>query len=118
MVRHSIQTMLSVGYYRNIYTPPDNSGSFIQDYTKDGLLLQTLHLGTGRRVFYKYTKQTRLSEVLYDTTQVTFTYEESSGVIKTIHLIHEGFVCTIRYRQTGMQYNKYSLIEIILCCKM
>ncbi|XP_040179861.1 teneurin-1 isoform X2 [Rana temporaria] len=101
MVRHSLQTMLSVGYYRNIYTPPDNSGSFIQDYTGDGRLLQTLHLGTGRRVFYKYTKQTRLSEILYDTTQVTFTYEESSGVIKTIHLIHEGFVCTIRYRQTG-----------------
>lgn len=101
MVRHSLQTMLSVGYYRNIYTPPDNSGSFIQDYSGDGRLLQTLHLGTGRRVFYKYTKQTRLSEILYDTTQVTFTYEESSGVIKTIHLIHEGFVCTIRYRQTG-----------------
>ncbi|KAM5146383.1 teneurin-1 isoform 2-T2 [Mantella aurantiaca] len=101
MVRHSLQTMLSVGYYRNIYTPPDNSGSFIQDYTGDGRLLQTLHLGTGRRVFYKYTKQTRVSEILYDTTQITFTYEESSGVIKTIHLIHEGFVCTIRYRQTG-----------------
>ncbi|XP_077334858.1 teneurin-1 isoform X5 [Lithobates pipiens] len=101
MVRHSLQTMLSVGYYRNIYTPPDNSGSFIQDYSGDGRLLHTLHLGTGRRVFYKYTKQTRLSEILYDTTQVTFTYEDSSGVIKTIHLIHEGFVCTIRYRQTG-----------------
>nr|XP_055125078.1 teneurin-1 isoform X3 [Symphalangus syndactylus] len=101
MVRHSLQTMLSVGYYRNIYTPPDGGTSFIQDYSRDGRLLQTLHLGTGRRVLYKYTKQARLSEVLYDTTQVTFTYEESSGVIKTIHLMHDGFICTIRYRQTG-----------------
>uniref|UniRef100_A0A2I3GT08 Teneurin-1 n=1 Tax=Nomascus leucogenys TaxID=61853 RepID=A0A2I3GT08_NOMLE len=101
MVRHSLQTMLSVGYYRNIYTPPDSSTSFIQDYSRDGRLLQTLHLGTGRRVLYKYTKQARLSEVLYDTTQVTLTYEESSGVIKTIHLMHDGFICTIRYRQTG-----------------
>ncbi|XP_036595867.1 teneurin-1 isoform X5 [Trichosurus vulpecula] len=101
MVRHSLQTMLSVGYYRNIYTPPDSSTSFIQDFTKDGRLLQTLYLGTGRRVLYKYTKQSRLSEILYDTTQVTFTYEESSGVIKTIHLMHDGFICTIRYRQTG-----------------
>lgn len=102
MVRHSLQTMLSVGYYRNIYTPPDSSTSFIQDYSRDGRLLQTLHLGTGRRVLYKYTKQARLSEILYDTTQVTLTYEESSGVIKTIHLMHDGFICTIRYRQTGL----------------
>ncbi|XP_039094752.1 teneurin-1 isoform X3 [Hyaena hyaena] len=101
MVRHSLQTMLSVGYYRNIYTPPDSSTSFLQDYSRDGRLLQTLHLGTGRRVLYKYTKQARLSEILYDTTQVTLTYEESSGVIKTIHLMHDGFICTIRYRQTG-----------------
>ncbi|XP_029785859.1 teneurin-1 isoform X2 [Suricata suricatta] len=101
MVRHSLHTMLSVGYYRNIYTPPDSGTSFIQDYSRDGRLLQTLHLGTGRRVLYKYTKQARLSEILYDTTQVTLTYEESSGVIKTIHLMHDGFICTIRYRQTG-----------------
>ncbi|KAB0396590.1 hypothetical protein E2I00_015975 [Balaenoptera physalus] len=102
MVRHSLQTMLSVGYYRNIYSPPDSSTSFIQDYSRDGRLLQTLQLGTGRRVLYKYTKQARLSEILYDTTQVTLTYEESSGVIKTIHLMHDGFICTIRYRQTGL----------------
>ncbi|XP_074924934.1 teneurin-1 isoform X5 [Chelonoidis abingdonii] len=101
MVRHSLQTMLSVGYYRNIYTPPDSTASFIQDFTGDGRLLQILYPGTGRRVLYKYTRQSRLSEILYDTTQVTFTYEESSGVIKTIHLMHDGFICTIRYRQTG-----------------
>ncbi|XP_075394371.1 teneurin-1 isoform X3 [Tenrec ecaudatus] len=101
MVRHSLQTMLSVGYYRNIYTPPDSSTAFIQDYSRDGRRLQSLNLGTGRRVLYRYTKQARLSEILYDTTQVTLTYEESSGVIKTIHLMHDGFICTIRYRQTG-----------------
>lgn len=102
MVRHALQTMLSVGYYRNIYTPPDSHAAFIQDVARDGRLLQTLYPGTGRRVLYKYTKQSRLSEILYDTTQVTFTYEESSGVIKTIHLMHDGFICTIRYRQTGL----------------
>ncbi|NXK66126.1 TEN1 protein, partial [Sylvietta virens] len=101
MVRHALQTTLSVGYYRNIYTPPDSGAAVVQDLARDGRLLQTLYPGTGRRVLYKYTKQSRLSEILYDTTQVTFTYEESSGVIKTIHLMHDGFICTIRYRQTG-----------------
>lgn len=104
MVRHSLQSMLSVGYYRNIYSPPDSKASVIQDFARDGRLLQMLYLGTGRRVLYKYTKQARLSEIIYDTTLVTFTYDDSSGMIKTIHLMHEGFVCTIRYRQTG-QYS-------------
>ncbi|KAJ8338305.1 hypothetical protein SKAU_G00372710, partial [Synaphobranchus kaupii] len=71
------------------------------DFTRDGRLLQTLYLGTGRRAIYKYTKQSRLAEILYDTTLVTFTYDDASGVVKTIHLMHEGFICTIRYRQTG-----------------
>lgn len=102
MVRHSLQSMLSVGYYRNTYSPPDSSGaSVIQDYSHDGRLLQTLYLGTGRRILYHYTRQSRLAEILYDTTLVTYTYEEASGGVKTIHLMNQGFMCTIRYRQTG-----------------
>ncbi|XP_062341689.1 teneurin-1 isoform X1 [Osmerus eperlanus] len=102
MVRHSLQTTLSVGYYRNTYTPPDSrSASVLQDYSHDGRLAQTLHLGTGRRVLYRYNRQARLAEILYDTTLVTFTYEETSGGVKTIHLTNQGFTCTIRYRQTG-----------------
>ncbi|XP_048839478.1 teneurin-1 isoform X1 [Brienomyrus brachyistius] len=101
MVRHGLQSMLSVGYYRNIYSPPDSNSAIIQDYTHDGLLLRTLYLGSGRRILYKYTKQSRLSEVLYDTVLVTLTYDETSGMVKTIHLMHDGFTCTIRYRQTG-----------------
>ncbi|XP_026066564.1 teneurin-1-like isoform X1 [Carassius auratus] len=102
MVRHSLQTSLSVGYYRNTYTPPDSpTSSFTQDYAHDGRLLQSLYLGTGRHVIYKYSRVARLAEILYDSTLVTFTYDEATGAVKTIHLMHEGFVCTIRYRQTG-----------------
>ncbi|XP_067903490.1 teneurin-1 isoform X4 [Heterodontus francisci] len=101
MVRHTLQTICSVGYYRNIYSPPDSSASIIQDYAEDGRLLQTLYLGTGRMVVYKYTKLSKFSEIVYDTTQVNFTYDEAAGVIKTIQLIHEGFTCTVRFRQTG-----------------
>ncbi|XP_076149042.1 teneurin-1-like isoform X1 [Alosa pseudoharengus] len=101
MVRHSLQSMLSVGCYRNIYSAPDSRASVMQDYAQDGRLLQTLYLGTGRRTLYRYTKQARLSEILYDTTLVTFTHNDSSGVVKTVHLTHEGFICTIRYRQIG-----------------
>lgn len=49
----------------------------------------------------RYTAAARLSEVVYDSTLVTFTYDEASGTVKTIHLTHNGFISSIRYRQTG-----------------
>uniref|UniRef100_A0A8C6U495 Teneurin transmembrane protein 1 n=1 Tax=Neogobius melanostomus TaxID=47308 RepID=A0A8C6U495_9GOBI len=101
MVKHTLQSLLSVGYYRNIYTPPDSQASYLQDYTLDGRLLRTQYLGTGRSVIYRYTAAARLSEVVYDSTLATFTYDEATGTIKTIHLTHNGFISSIRYRQTG-----------------
>lgn len=53
MVKHTLQSLLSIGYYRNIYAPPDSQASFIQDYTLDGRLMRTQYLGTGRRVIYR-----------------------------------------------------------------
>uniref|UniRef100_H3DEB4 Teneurin transmembrane protein 1 n=1 Tax=Tetraodon nigroviridis TaxID=99883 RepID=H3DEB4_TETNG len=101
MVKHTLQSLLSIGYYRNIHPPPDSQASFVQDLTLDGRLLKTQYLGTGRSVIYRYTPAARLSEVVYDSTLVTFTYDDTSGTVKTIHLTHNGFSSSIRYRQTG-----------------
>lgn len=54
MVKHTLQSLLSIGYYRNIHTPPDSQSSFMQDYTLDGRLLRTQYLGTGRSIIYRY----------------------------------------------------------------
>ncbi|XP_078252785.1 teneurin-3-like isoform X2 [Rhinoraja longicauda] len=101
VARHNMQTIRSVGYYRNIYSPPESNASTLADYSEGGLLLQTAHLGTGRRVLYKYRHSSRLSELLYDGTRVSFTYDEAAGVLKTVNLQSEGFICTVRYRQVG-----------------
>ncbi|KAJ8793665.1 hypothetical protein J1605_019268 [Eschrichtius robustus] len=101
VARHTMQTVRSVGYYRNIYSPPESNASVITDYSEGGLLLQTAFLGTSRRVLFKYRRQTRLSEILYDSTRVSFTYDETAGVLKTVNLQSDGFICTIRYRQIG-----------------
>lgn len=53
MVKHTLQSLLSIGYYRNIHSPPDSQASFVQDFTLDGRLLKTQYLGTGRRVIYR-----------------------------------------------------------------
>ncbi|KAJ3614554.1 hypothetical protein NHX12_018126 [Muraenolepis orangiensis] len=91
VARHTMQTVCSVGYYRNIYSPPESNAS----------LLRVAHLGTGRRILYKYRRQNKLAEILYDSTRVSFTYDETAGVLKTVNLQSEGFICSIRYRQVG-----------------
>ncbi|XP_056620478.1 teneurin-3 isoform X3 [Triplophysa dalaica] len=101
VARHTMQTIRSVGYYRNIYNPPESNASVTVDYSEDGQLLRVAHLGTGRRVLYKYRRQNKLSEILYDSTRVSFTYDETAGVLKTVNLQSESFICSIRYRQIG-----------------
>uniref|UniRef100_A0A8B9NUW4 Teneurin-4 n=1 Tax=Apteryx owenii TaxID=8824 RepID=A0A8B9NUW4_APTOW len=101
VARQTLETIRSIGYYRNIYRPPEGNASVIQDFTENEQLLHTLYLGTGRRVIYKYGKLSKLAEMLYDTTKISFTYDETAGMLKTINLQNEGFTCTIRYRQIG-----------------
>ncbi|TRY90659.1 hypothetical protein DNTS_005399 [Danionella cerebrum] len=101
VARQTLETTRSIGYYRNTYRPPEGNATVLQDYSEDGLLLQTIHQGTGRRVIYKYGKLSRLLEILYDTTRIAFSYDESAGMLKTVGLQSEGFACTIRYRQIG-----------------
>uniref|UniRef100_A0A8C8VIB4 Teneurin-4 n=1 Tax=Pelusios castaneus TaxID=367368 RepID=A0A8C8VIB4_9SAUR len=101
VARQTLETIRSIGYYRNIYRPPEGNASVIQDFSEEGQLLHTFYLGTGRRVIYKYGKLSKLAEMLYDTTKIGFTYDETAGMLKTINLQNEGFTCTIRYRQIG-----------------
>uniref|UniRef100_A0A8W4FCH5 Teneurin-4 n=1 Tax=Sus scrofa TaxID=9823 RepID=A0A8W4FCH5_PIG len=86
---------------QTLETIRSGNASVIQDFTEDGHLLHTFYLGTGRRVIYKYGKLSKLAEMLYDTTKVSFAYDETAGMLKTITLQNEGFTCTIRYRQIG-----------------
>ncbi|KAG5209491.1 hypothetical protein JEQ12_017056, partial [Ovis aries] len=101
VARHSMSTHTSIGYIRNTYNPPESNASVIFDYSDDGRILKTSFLGTGRQVFYKYGKLSKLSEIVYDSTAITFGYDETTGVLKMVNLQSGGFSCTIRYRKIG-----------------
>ncbi|KAL7886277.1 hypothetical protein AOLI_G00065720 [Acnodon oligacanthus] len=101
VARYTMETVRSVTYYRNFYNPPESNASVAVDYSEDGRLIRILQTGTGRRVLYRYRWHSKLAEVLYDSTRVSFTYDELAGVLKTVNLQSEGFICTIRYRQLG-----------------
>ncbi|XP_065500389.1 teneurin-2 isoform X6 [Caloenas nicobarica] len=106
VARHSMSTHTSIGYIRNIYNPPESNASVIFDYSDDGRILKTSFLGTGRQIFYKYGKLSKLSEIVYDSTAVTFGYDETTGVLKMVNLQSGGFSCTIRYRKIGPLVDK------------
>ena len=106
VARHTMSTHLSIGYIRNTYSPPESNASVIHDFSQDGRPLAVYLLGTGRRVLYRYGKLSKLSEVLYDGTAVTFGYDENAGVLKMVNLQSGSFSCTIRYRKIGPLVDK------------
>uniref|UniRef100_A0A3B3RS81 Teneurin-2 n=1 Tax=Paramormyrops kingsleyae TaxID=1676925 RepID=A0A3B3RS81_9TELE len=106
VARHTMSTHVSIGYIRNTYSPPESNASVIHDFSEDGHPQATFFLGTGRRVLYKYGKLAKLSEVLYDSTAVTFGYDETTGVLKMVNLQSGSFSCTIRYRKMGPLVDK------------
>ncbi|XP_060741578.1 teneurin-2 [Tachysurus vachellii] len=106
VARHTMFTHVSIGYIRNTYNPPESNASIIYDFSEDGRPQATYFLGMGRRVLYKYGKLAKLSEILYDSTAVTFGYDESTGVLKMVNLQSGGFSCTIRYRKMGPLVDK------------
>lgn len=106
VARHTMFTHVSVGYIRNTYNPPESNASIIHDFNEDGKPQAIHYLGTGRRVLYKYGKLAKLSEIVYDSTAVTFGYDETAGVLKMVNLQSGGFSCTIRYRKMGPLIDK------------
>uniref|UniRef100_A0A672SDM2 Teneurin transmembrane protein 2 n=1 Tax=Sinocyclocheilus grahami TaxID=75366 RepID=A0A672SDM2_SINGR len=106
VARHTMFTHVSIGYIRNTYNPPESNASIIYDFSEDGRPQATYFLGTGRRVLYKYGKLAKLSEILHDSTAITFGYDETAGVLKMVNLQSGGFSCTIRYRKMGPLIDK------------
>nr|XP_032827140.1 teneurin-3-like isoform X4 [Petromyzon marinus] len=109
VARHTLATLRSVGYYRNVYTPPESNASVIQDVGEDGLVLRIAYTGTGRRVHYKYKQAGKLTEVLYDGTRVGVTYDDLTGMLKLVNLQDGGYACTLRYRHAGPLVDKQIL---------
>lgn len=50
---HSFSCQASIGFLRVTYTPPGTSKSYLQHYSHDGKLLQTVFPGDGARIVYR-----------------------------------------------------------------
>ncbi|XP_034947958.1 teneurin-a isoform X2 [Chelonus insularis] len=83
--RHSFSCQASLGFLRVTYTPPGSTRSYLQHYSHDGNLLQTVFPGDGARIVYRYHPWGQLSEVVHGDGKSEIRYTESGLPSEVIH---------------------------------
>ncbi|XP_051159641.1 teneurin-a isoform X4 [Leptopilina boulardi] len=103
--KHSFSCQSSLGFLRVSYTPPGNIRSYLQHYSHDGNLLQTIFPGDGARIVYRYHTSGQLAEVVNGDGKSEMKYTESGLPSEVIHSERD-----VEYKW-DYQYNAGLLIE-------
>lgn len=98
------------------YTPPANP-SYQKSYNRDRAVIR-LTLPTGRNVVYEYDSGGRITDIKYDTTETTFTYNSLTDILASIQrtpdqisydLVYDGALLTrMTAKENGAVYGEYS----------
>ncbi|XP_057340739.1 teneurin-a isoform X2 [Microplitis mediator] len=103
--RHSFSCQASLGFLRVTYTPPGSTRSYLQHYSHEGNLLQTVFPGDGARIVYRYHPWGQLSEIVHGDGKSEIRYTESGLPSEVIHTEKD-----VEYRW-DYQYSAGLLIE-------
>ncbi|XP_028967535.1 teneurin-m [Galendromus occidentalis] len=79
---HSYQILVTVGFYKLLYTPPGNHGPLTVYYNDRGQPILKIFPGDHGRVLYRYNNQSLLSAVVYGGGK-TLTNYSSTGFVKS-----------------------------------
>lgn len=82
--RHAFSVQPSIGFIRATYTPPGSAKSYLQHFSYDGRLLQTVFPGDGARVVYRYTPSGQLSELVHGDGRSQFVYSPGTGSLSQV----------------------------------
>ncbi|XP_011500847.1 PREDICTED: teneurin-a isoform X2 [Ceratosolen solmsi marchali] len=83
--KHSFSCQASLGFMRVTYTPPGSSRSYLQHYSHEGNLLQTVFPGDGARIVYRYHTTGQLAEVVHGDGKSEMLYTEVGLPAEVIH---------------------------------
>ena len=83
--RHSFSCQASLGFMRVTYTPPGSSRSYLQHYSHEGNLLQSVFPGDGARIVYRYHSSGQLAEVVHGDGKSEMHYTEMGLPSEVIH---------------------------------
>ncbi|KAK6173150.1 hypothetical protein SNE40_016661 [Patella caerulea] len=107
--KHQFHTVLSVGIQRMLYIPPGIVLPFIMDYDTNGKLLRVLHPGDTKRVHYRYNNHFQVSKVIFDETDVSFTYNSKVQRMASAKLLSRGYSCVLQYDYISSLVKSYTL---------
>ncbi|XP_015119824.1 teneurin-a [Diachasma alloeum] len=103
--KHSFSCQASLGFLRVTYTPPGSTRAYLQHYSHDGNLLQTVFPGDGARIVYRYHPWGQLSEIVHGDGKSEIRYTESGLPSEVIHTEKD-----VEYRW-DYQYSAGLLVE-------
>ncbi|XP_017766143.1 PREDICTED: teneurin-a [Eufriesea mexicana] len=83
--KHSFSCQASLGFLRVTYTPPGSSRAYLQHYSHDGNLLQTVFPVDGAHIVYRYHTSGQLAEVVHGDGKSEIRYTESGLPSEVIH---------------------------------
>ncbi|XP_066592793.1 teneurin-a [Prorops nasuta] len=83
--KHSFSCQASLGFLRVTYTPPGSARAYLQHYSHDGNLLQTVFPGDGARIVYRYHTSGQLAEVVHGDGKTEIKYTESGLPSEVLH---------------------------------
>ncbi|CAH0560894.1 unnamed protein product [Brassicogethes aeneus] len=99
--KHSFSLQPSIGFLRATYTPPGSTRAYLQHFSHNGHLLQTVFPGEGARVVYRYYPNGKLKEVVHGDGKSTYLYSETSGLPSQVSSIDQDIECRWDYQFTG-----------------
>lgn len=103
--KHSFSCQASLGFLRVTYTPPGSTRAYLQHYSHNGNLLQTVFPGDGARIVYRYHTSGQLAEVVHGDGKSEIKYTDSGLPSEVIHSEKD-----VEYKW-DYQYNAGLLVE-------
>ncbi|XP_041356776.1 teneurin-m-like isoform X3 [Gigantopelta aegis] len=107
--KHEFHTMLTVGVQRYMYQPPGLELPFILDYDTNGKLRQIVHPGEMKRVYFRYNNHFQVSMILYDESEISFTYDPYVQSVSSGVILGRGYGCKTHYSYISSLVKEYSI---------
>ncbi|ESP00102.1 hypothetical protein LOTGIDRAFT_91191, partial [Lottia gigantea] len=107
--KHQFHTVLSVGIQRLKYTPPGKTLPFILDYDTNGKLIRVIHPGDTKRVYYRYNNHFQVSTILFDESEISYTYNSEAQRKASSELKARGYSCKLRYEYISSLVKSYTV---------
>ena len=113
MRRHKFNTWSMLSTTRQLYTPPEAHGAYVQDFYGNGKLKQIMYPSLQRHVTFTYNRDSLLLAIYFDWTDIAFATHHVSNKMKSIRLTDQlaNFTCEITVSPDSALYTHQEIVS-------